>query len=135
MSDQKSEEQLAKAIEMTTNVMSILDSWKLSGEEILKVLSLPENVKVRHLGQFRQNKPLPDTPLVVERIRHVLGIANALRTSYPTNPHMGTFWLNNKTRRFNNQKPIDLIATGELESIVDVRKHLDCAYDWFTDEN
>ena len=129
------EEKLHHAVNMGTNVMSILDSWKLSGDEILKVLSLPSHVKVRHLGQFRKDKPLPNTPEVIERVRHILGIATALRTSYPTNPHMGVFWLNNKTRRFNNQKPIHLIATGNLESIVDVRKHLDCSYDWYSDEN
>ena len=124
-----------KAVYLANNVMNILDSWKLSGEDILKVLALPKSIKIRHLGQFRKDTALPDLPEVTERTRHILGIANALRTSYPTNPNMGTFWLNQKTHKFQNQKPIALIATGILDNIVIVRKHLDCSYDWYTDDN
>ena len=128
-------DKILKAVYLANNVMNILDSWKLSGEEILKVLALPESIKIRHLGQYRKDKPFPELPEVTERIRHILGIANALRTSYPTNPNMGIFWLNQKTHKFKNQKPIPLIATGLLEEIITIRKHLDCSYDWYDDSN
>ncbi|MFK5894027.1 MAG: DUF2384 domain-containing protein [Pseudomonadota bacterium] len=122
-------------IELAMAIMATLDNWKLSGDEILNVLALPKKVKVRHLGQFRKENPLPDTPEVNERIRHIIGITKALRTSYPMNPHMAKFWLNQKTKRFNNQTPLQVITANGLEGLVDIRKHLDCTYDWFSDNN
>jgi len=113
--------------------MDIMDNWKLSGEQILSVLALPNNIKIRHLGQFRKSRSFPETPEVTERIRHVFGIANALRTSYPTNPQMGNFWLNQRSSRFQNKAPIQVIIEEDLEGLLRIRKHLDCSYDWFAD--
>ena len=123
----------SQKIELAMAIMTTLDNWKLSGEEILNVLALPDKIKVRHLGQFRKEHALPDTPEVNERIRHIIGISKALRTSYPMNPQMATFWLNQKTKRFKNQTPIQVITTSGLQGLVDIRKHLDCTYDWFSD--
>ncbi len=120
-------------IKFGTTIMSILDTWMLSGEEIISVLALPKTVKVRHLGRYRKDTALPDTEQVKERIKHIIGITQALRTSYPTNPHMAKFWLNKPAKRFKNQTPIQVITSGGLEGLVDIRKHLDCTYDWFND--
>jgi len=122
-------------VKLGNSIMAILDSWKLSGDEILNVLALPEKIKVRHLGQFRKDNPLPDTPEVNNRISHIIGITKALQTSYPTNPSMAQFWLNKESKRFNNKTPINIIINGGLEGLVDIRKHLDCTYDWFSDKN
>jgi len=116
-------------------IMAILDNWSLSGDQILNVLALPSKIKVRHLGQFRKDTLLPDTDEVNERVRHILGITEALKTSYPTNQHMAKFWLNNKSRHYRGKAPIEIIKTQGLEGLIEIRKHLDCSYDWFNDAN
>ncbi len=124
-----------KMVNLAANIMYVLDSWKLSGEEIIDILALPDSIKVRHLSQFRRDKAFPDLPEVNERIRHIIGITDALQTSYPTSPHMATFWLHNKSKRFKGKSPVQIIINRGLDGLIDIRKHLDCTYDWFSDDN
>lgn len=120
---------------LSSNIMFILDSWKLSGEQIISLLALPDTVKVRHLSQFRRNTPFPDLPQVNERIHHIIGIMDALNTSYPTSPHMANFWLHNKSKRFKGKSPVQVITSRGLDGLIDIRRHLDCTYDWFSDNH
>jgi len=122
-------------IEVAQAVMHALDSWKLDGKHILSVMALPDKVKVRHLSQFRNTSAFPDTPEVNERVRHVIGIINALATSYPTNQSMSLFWMTRSSKKFNGRSPIQVIVEDDLEGLITIRKHLDCSYDWFGDSN
>ncbi|RKZ93915.1 MAG: DUF2384 domain-containing protein [Gammaproteobacteria bacterium] len=122
-------------IELTQAVMYALDSWKFDGEQILSVMALPDDVKVRHLAQYRNSRAFPDTPEVTERLRHVLGIIDALSTSYPTNPQMSLFWMTRSSKKFQNRAPAQVIVEEGLEGLITIRKHLDCSYDWFGDTN
>ncbi|HYA38777.1 MAG TPA: antitoxin Xre/MbcA/ParS toxin-binding domain-containing protein, partial [Candidatus Methylomirabilis sp.] len=80
--------------------------------------------------QFRQNTPFPEDERVMERIDHVIGIADALRTSYPHNARMAAIWLNRVNHRFENRTPLNAMLEDGLAGLVAVRVHLDCAYDW-----
>jgi len=122
-------------IELTKAVMHTFDDWKFAGEQILSVMSLPDEIKVRHLSKYRQSTAFPDTPKVNERFRHILGIIDALATSYPTNPKMSLFWMARKNKKFKNRSPIQVIIEDDLEGLVTIRKHLDCSYDWFGDKS
>ncbi len=122
-------------IELTQAVMHTLDDWKLDGEHILSIMALPETVKVRHLSQYRNSIAFPDTPEVTERLRHILGIIDALSTSYPTNPRMSLFWMTRNSKKFQNRAPVQVIIEDGLEGLITIRKHLDCSYDWFGDTN
>jgi hypothetical protein len=122
-------------IELTQAVMHTLDDWKLEGEHILSVMNLPKDIKVRHLSQFRQSRAFPEIPEVTERLRHVLGIIDALSTSYPTNPRMSLFWMTRTSKKFKNRSPIQVIVEDDLDGLITIRKHLDCSYDWFGDTN
>lgn len=122
-------------IKVTNAVMHILDEWQLDGEHILAIMAFPKNVKVRHLSQYRHDTPFPDTPEVQERLRHILGIIDALSTSYPTNPKMSLFWMTRSSKKFKNRSPIQVMVEDDLEGIIQIRKHLDCSYDWFGDSN
>jgi hypothetical protein len=128
-------EQADNNIKTTQAVMYALDDWKLEGEHILSVLALPDSVKVRHLAQFRKSRAFPDTPEVNERVRHIIGIIDALSTSYPTNPKMSLFWMTRRSKKFNDRSPIQVIVEDKLEGLITIRKHLDCSYDWFGDSN
>ena len=122
-------------IELTQAVMHALDDWKLGGEQILSVMALPDNVKIRHLSLYRNSQAFPETEEVAERLRHVLGIIDALSTSYPTNPRMSLFWMTRNSKKFQNRAPIQVIIEDGLEGLITIRKHLDCSYDWFGDSN
>lgn len=122
-------------IELTQAVMHVLDEWKLDGQHILSIMALPDDVKVRHLAQYRNSRAFPDTPEVTERLRHILGIIDALSTSYPTNPRMSLFWMTRNSKKFQNRTPIQVIIEDDLEGLITIRKHLDCSYDWFGDTN
>ncbi len=120
---------------ISQNVMRILDDWKLDGSQIMSLLALPEDIKIRHLSQFRKSRAFPDIPQVNERIRHLEGILQALSTSYPTNPRMALFWMTKPSKRFDNRSPIQVLVEDDLEGLITIRKHLDCTYDWFGEKN
>ncbi len=122
-------------IQTTQAVMHALDDWKFDGKHILSVMALPDNIKVRHLSQYRNSQPFPETPEVDERLRHILGIIDALATSYPTNPRMSLFWMTRNSKKFQNRAPAQVIIEDGLEGLITIRKHLDCSYDWFGDGN
>lgn len=117
-------------VALTVRVMEILDGWGLSSAEIISLIALPEKTPTRALRRYRENTAFPLSPELEERVDHVIGITEALRTSYPHNPHMGKMWIRQKSKKLNNQIPLQIIVEGGLEGIVEIRKHLDCSYDW-----
>lgn len=117
-------------LEFTRSIMVILDDWKLSGPAIMELLALPKGTPVRVLRRYRENTPFPNDVKVLERLTHIVGIAEALRTSYPHNPAMTSIWLNQKSKKFNNKIPLQIMTENGLDGLEEVRSHLDCAYDW-----
>lgn len=113
--------------------MNILQSWGLSAPQQVSLLDMPDDVRPRTMQRYLHDTPLPDTPGVNERIAHVLGIADALRTSFPLNEQMGSFWLNRANKRFANRAPLSVMLEDGLPGVLSVRMHLDCAYDWHID--
>lgn len=116
---------------LSRGVMNILDQWGLSAEQAVSVLDLPEKTPTRMLRRYRDDTPLPDTEAVNARVDHILGIADALRTSWPHNPSMGLIWMKQKNSRFDKRSPVSILVEDGLDGIVKIRCHLDCTYDWF----
>ncbi len=129
MSSMKKEDQLA----LTQAVMAILDEWQLSAEAQMLILDLPKGTPSRALRKFREHTPFPDDQGVMRRLEQIIGIADALRTSYPHNPAMGTLWLQQRNDRFENRAPLSIMVEGGMKGLVEVRMHLDCSYDWHLD--
>ena len=117
-------------IELTHLIMNMLDEWGVSHSDKITLLALPSQIRTRAMRRFYDNEALPDDDAVFERIDHLLGIADALRTSFPLNGHMAAFWLNQKNHRFENKTPLNFMLEGGLDNVVAVRAHLDCAWDW-----
>lgn len=117
-------------IALTKAVMAMLDDWGLASTEIIKLLGLPSKTRIRHLEHFRRNKPFPDSEQIMTRIEHLVGIADALRTSYPRNARMGTIWLRRPHRRLSNRTPLATMIDGGINGLRSVRAELDCAYSW-----
>jgi len=76
------------------------------------------------------NTPLPEDPAVAERVEHLVGIADALRTTFPRNANMGLIWLHRRNARFNDRTPLATMLEDGLLGVIAVRAHLDCAWDW-----
>jgi len=117
-------------ITLTISIMGILDGWGMSAAEIISLLALPDKTPSRALRRYRENTPFPVTAEVEERIEHILGITDALRTSYPHNPQMGKIWIRQRSKKLKNQIPLKIIIENGLSGIIEIRKHLDCSYDW-----
>ena len=130
-----SQEDISKEAQIvrTKSIMSLLTSWNISAKDQINLLGLPASVKARHLQHFHKDKVLPQTKEIDERINHLFGIADALRTSYPHNELMAALWLTTKHRRFENQTPLKTMLNKAIPGLIAVRSHLDCAFDWEQD--
>jgi len=124
-----------KRVTITLKVMEVLSSWGLTSSQQAEILAMPSNVRSRHMHQYKEGVPLPLSDEIDVRVDHILGISDALRTSYPLNFEMGAYWMKQASaKRFNNRAPISCIIEDGLEGLIAVRVHLDCAYDWHIDK-
>ena len=114
----------------TKDIMAILDSWGMSAADIIFILALPEKTPTRALRRYRENTAFPFTTDVEERLEHIHGITDALRTSYPHNPNMASMWIRQKNKKLNNDTPVEIITELGLQGLIKIRQHVDCSYDW-----
>lgn len=114
----------------TKKVMEALDDWGLSGEQILAVLDMPETTRSRHLAKYRKDTPFPEDDKVSSRVTFLLGIIDALRTTYPRNLQMGARWMAAPHIRLKNRCPLQAMLEDGETGVVAVLSELDCAYAW-----
>ncbi len=117
-----------QAIHKTQETMEVLRVWRLGVEQVCFILGLPET-RLRKLNRLGQSEALPDDPDIQRRASYVRRIAQALHTSYPTNPTMGGRWLRQKHRRLG-QAPLALILEEGEGGLVQVLAELDCTFCW-----
>ena len=115
---------------ITLKVMESLDRWGLSGEQILAVLDFPAGHRSRHLQKYRKDTPLPDVDSINRRLVRLLGIIDALRTTYPRNTQMGPRWMQTPNRRMKDRTPIHTMLEDGEAGVITVLSELDCAYAW-----
>jgi len=111
-------------------IIDLLDSWGVRAADQVTLLALPPGTRPRAMRRYREDTPFPDEPPVWERVEHFVGIADALRTSYPRNTQMGAFWMNQNNHRFGDRTPLASMVEDGLDGVIAVRAHLDCAFDW-----
>jgi ethanolamine transporter EutH len=129
MSDKKYNNE--EMVSISKTVMRYLDAWQLTSEEIIVTLGLDEKLPKRHLQNFRSgSKVLPQETEVMQRIEHVAGIVDALRTAYPMNAPMRERWVHKPCRRFQGNTPLSAIMTQGMNGLVNTRIEIDCAYGW-----
>lgn len=110
--------------------MELLDNWGTDGQQKIILLGLPQDMRTRKLERYRQDESFPDTEVVNKHLEHLIGIADALRTSYPRNIEMGSLWLKKPHKRFENQTPLSVMTGRGLDGLIRVRSHLDCSFAW-----
>lgn len=111
-------------------VVNILDDWGIKAADQLNMLALPEGTRIRMLKRYVEDTPLPDDPEVMRRVEHLIGIADALRTTFPRNSQIGVLWLKQPCKRLRRRRPIDILLENGLSGLITVRTHLDCSFAW-----
>ena len=115
---------------LTQKVMHHLEEWGLSSEQQIAVLDLPNDTKSRRLRAYHENTPFPDTIEVEYRVIRLLGIIDALRTTYPTNPLMASRWVKTPHKRLDNRSPLHTMLQDGADGVTAVLAELDCTYAW-----
>jgi len=116
--------------QLASMVIELLDQWAVDTEGQILVLSLPEKTPLRAIRKYRKCTPFPESDQIMERVEHIIGIAEALRTTYPRNSQMGSQWMNKPHKRFDGKTPVQLMVEGGLKGVIQVRSQLDCAFAW-----
>ncbi|GBE09979.1 hypothetical protein BMS3Bbin12_02106 [bacterium BMS3Bbin12] len=115
-------------VTVARGIMRLLERWGVDPEDQRTILGLSEDIRIRHLRRFRDDTPFPDTPEISERVEHLVGIADALRTACPRDPTRGALWINTPHRRFARRTPLATMIEDGLSGITAVRSELDCTY-------
>ncbi len=111
-------------------VINTLDDWGISSADQVAILALSGKVSARHLHRYQDDTPLPDDPDVLKRVEHLLGIADALRTTFPRNDRIAVIWLKQPCKRLRRRRPVDIMLEDGLSGLITVRTHLDCSFAW-----
>lgn len=117
-------------LQITRSLMNTLEDWGLDAESKVALLGLPDSVRTRMLRRYQDDTPFPVDDQVCKHLEQLAGIADALRTTYPRSPQMGTRWLKRPCRQFRGQQPLTLMIDGGINGMMQVRRHLDCTYAW-----
>jgi len=120
-------------VQLTRRVIFMLDEWRLTSTDKIALLALPEGTRTRSIQKYQQGTPLPFDDALRERVGHLLGIGHSLRLANPRNTEAGSLWLHRPHRRFANRTPVAVMLEEGLAGIVNIRKEVDCSFDWFTD--
>ncbi len=116
-------------LELTRSIMNLLMDWGLSPRDIVNVLEI-KGVSVRHIERYRRTTPFPEDPALDEKIEHLVGISEGLRTAYPHSRQAGKNWLQKPQPRLGRRAPLAVIVNEGLNGIKSVRAELDCAFAW-----
>ena len=119
-----------RQILLTQKIMASLDDWGLSAADQVAVLNLPDGTRTRKLRAYHEDTPLPEDDNVEFRAVRLLGIIDALRTTYPKNEAMGGRWMKKPHRRFQNRTPLQVLLEDGNTGVNSVLAELDCSYAW-----
>ena len=121
-------------VTLTTRVIAVLDDWRLTSAEKIFLLALPDDTRSRSIQKYQQGTPLPFDDAVLTHVGHLLGIGQSLRLANPRNTQAASLWLHRPHRRFDNRTPMAVMLEDGLDGIINIRKEIDCSYDWITDQ-
>jgi hypothetical protein len=110
-------------------VSDILTEWKLSPEESLSLLGMPEGTKPRELSRFKRGTPLPQDDTIISHAEHILGIQDSLHVVYPLNRNMPLFWLTHRNKQLGGI-PLRIMLEDGLHGMSRVWGILDCTQNW-----
>ena len=113
---------------ITQQSIGVMQSWGMTEQEAVKLAGLDGIVKARHLDRYIKEEPFPNEKDIYMRLEHILGIDEALSTTYPRNNQMARMWLNRPHRRFSKRTPLEMMLNEGPKGLVSVRMDLDCTF-------
>jgi hypothetical protein len=115
--------------ELAQFVSEILTEWRLTPEESLSLLGMPEGSKPRELSRFKRGAPLPQDETIIRHAEHILGIQESLHVVYPLNRNMPLFWLTHRNKQLGGI-PLQIMLDDGLHGMSRVWGTLDCTQNW-----
>lgn len=116
-------------VQLARLVSTILAEWKLTTEESLSLLGMPEGSKGRELSRFKRGTPLPPDETILSHAEHILGIQESLHMVYPRNHNMPLFWLTHRNKQLRGI-PLRIMLEEGLHGMGRVWGILDCTQNW-----
>jgi len=116
--------------ELGRMVVNLLEDWGIKPSYAVVILALPDGTPGRALRRYQEDTPLPDDPEVMKRVEHLMGISDALRTTFPRNANIGLLWLKQPCKRLRRRRPLEIMIEDGLSGLIAVRTHLDCSFAW-----
>jgi hypothetical protein len=104
-------------------VFNILDKWGCSPDQSILILGMKKSAYDNCRKDINMATPSDDQQ---KRVSYILNIHAALRMLFdnPENIY-GFMSMNNHNAFFDGRKPIDIIATGNLDALSDTFKRID----------
>ena len=105
-------------------VVQLLEHWRLSAVDQATLLGLSANSRST-VARYRRGEPLADSPDLLARAGHLLGIHKALRILFPHDLELVYRWVSAPNRRFGGEAPLAVMRRHGYEGILAVRRYLD----------
>jgi hypothetical protein len=105
-------------------VVQLLEHWRLSAVDQATLLGLSANSR-SSVARYRRGEPLADSPDLLARAGHLLGIHKALRIVFPHDLDLVYRWVSAPNRRFGGEAPLAVMRRHGYEGILAVRRYLD----------
>jgi len=105
-------------------VVQLLERWRLSAVDQATLLGLSANSRST-IARYRRGEPLADSPDLIARAGHLLGIHKALRIIFPHDRELAYRWVSAPNRRFGGEPPLAIMRRHGYEGILAVRRYLD----------
>jgi hypothetical protein len=105
-------------------VVALLERWNLSAVDQAVLLGLSSNSRST-VARYRRGEPLADSPDLLSRAGHLLGIHKALRILFPHDLELAHRWISTPNRRFGGEAPLAIMKRHGYEGILAVRRYLD----------
>ncbi len=118
-------------MQMARRVINALEDWRLEPQTQIQLMGLPDSTRPRHLKRFQDGmQALPDDAEILERARHLIGINDSLVRIHPMNHRAGYLWLQNRSKYFPDNPPLQVMLEEGLSGLHRVWANLDCTIDW-----
>ncbi len=117
-------------LDLTAEVMELLDAWRVGPTEQMKLLGLGANVRSRMLIRYRRGTPLPADDGVLGRATDLVAVGNALATFFPHSAISANLWVTTPQIIFGNRTPLEVMLMDSENGISYVLQTLDNTGGW-----
>ena len=113
---------------LARRVMSLFQGWDIGKKEQMRLLGV--DGKERMLTQFMHGTPIPDEQSVLQRVRHLIGIGDALFHNFPRSRAGGAIWLRHTNKYLSKRPPLTIMLEDGIPGLKQVWVNLDCTQGW-----